>query len=99
MVLDPPSEFDEMSKSDRDRLLLLCKEYFQPIKSINTKRSSYWLKHRIQWVDNGMYCTNGQFKGAMLALGFYSTDIEHSQNCHFNVSEKPKAIALAKSRR
>ena len=57
MVLDPPSEFDEMSKSDRDRLLLLCKEYFQPIKSINTKRSSYWLKHRIQWVDNGMYCT------------------------------------------
>ena len=48
--------------------------------------------------DRDVY-TSQQFKGAMLALGFYSTDIEHSQNCHFNVSEKSKAIALAKSRR
>lgn len=98
MVLDPPSEFNELSEADRQQLLDLCAEYFQPIKSINTKHSSYWLKHRIQWVENGMYCTNGQFKGAMLTLGFQSSDIDREQNCHFNVSEKSKGIALAKNR-
>lgn len=92
MVLDSANEFHSMPKVDQDKLLNLCKEYYQPIKSINTNVSSYSLKHKIQFVDGGMYCTNGQFKGAMLKLGFYSNDIERSQNCHFNVSMKSKAF-------
>lgn len=98
MVLDPPSEFDELSEAEKQQLLALCAKYYQPINSINTKHYSYWLKHQLEWVEDGMYCTNGQFKGAMLALGFYSNDIDREQNCHFNVSEKSKGIVFGKNR-
>lgn len=90
--LDLPNEFDEIPKNEQQKLLDLCYEYFNPINSINLKHTSYGLKHKIQFVPNGMYCTNGQFKGAMLKLGFYSNDINRKQNCHFNVSERSKAF-------
>lgn len=66
---DPPSEFEELN-ADQKRILLNWCDLITPIQSFNQKHTSYGLKHIFSNSLDGFYITNGQFKGAMLKLGF-----------------------------
>lgn len=83
---DPPSEFEELN-ADQKRILLNWCDLITPIQSFNQKHTSYGLKHIFSNSLDGFYITNGQFKGAMLKLGFKVKD-DTQLNWIFNVSER-----------
>ncbi len=85
--LNSPNEFDKLSLPEKQILIDWCSNLNQ-IKSINTKYSSYSLKHIFERSKNGFYITNGAFKGAMLKCGFNYKSITDSPNWYFNVSQK-----------
>lgn len=86
--LDLPSEFDELTDSQKQILLDWCSR-INKIKSINCKHSSYGLKHIFERSKTGFYITNGMFKGEMLKCGFNHKPLDSaSRNWLFNVSEK-----------
>lgn len=58
---------------------------FNPIKSYNTKHSTYSLKHMLEQ-KTGIYLTNNQMKDALLNMG-YACQNEHKINWLVNVSE------------
>lgn len=71
----------------------------QPIQSINTKHSSYGLKHlaeryaKIASNNEVNYISNGTLILAMIDAGFEFRKIDNSPNVYFNVSERAiKAI-------
>lgn len=69
-------------------------ENIEPRKTFNELRTSYGIKHILQY-DTGIYLTNNQFKDAMLQLGYYPKD-ERELNWIYRISKKSKAF---KSRR
>lgn len=86
--LDLPSEFDELSDSQKQILLDWCNQ-INKTKSINNNHSSYGLKHIFEDSKDGFYITNGAFKGAMLKCNFdYRPASPSSCNWCFNISEK-----------
>ena len=88
--LNQPEVFYDMSEEDRKTLLDWISCNLIPIKSFNTKHSSYRLKHILE-ADIGFYCTNGEFKGAMLESG-YKVQNRNELNWNFNVSAKSPGI-------
>lgn len=88
-MIDSPVEFYKMDIDRRERLYVLCDNLFERKLYVNKKYSSYDLK---LIVNTYMWCTNGEIKGALLALGYHSNDIEHVTNCHFNVSDNSKVF-------
>lgn len=93
-VPDHPSAFDDLPIEKQQRLLSWINESLDPIKTFNTRHTSYGLKHVYEsqtrdGEDN--YVTNGEFKGAMLKSGFRVKD-ETALNWVFNISEKSPAF-------
>lgn len=92
--LDQPEEFENLSQVKKDALLEFCYS-INKIKTFNTSRTSYGLKHvferkyreTLSGNLGGSYVTNGQFKGAMLEAGFDVKD-KSRLNWHFNASQK-----------
>jgi len=88
-------EYDKQFKEEQDRLLNSVKAFnetcawllqINKIKSINTKHSSYGLKHIVE-KDIG-YITNGVFIAAAIHCGFDFKVEEGNPNVSFNMSEK-----------
>jgi hypothetical protein len=82
------------------------KEMISPRKTINTKYSSYYLKHKVEdWLakkpeNNGFknentYVSNGAFIQAAINLGYkYKQGCDCSLNANFNMSFKKIAKLL-----
>ena len=67
----------------------ICKEWIQQFckqrKTINTKISSYWLKHEVEaWSRDSI--TNGAFIAAAIDSGYQYRQDGDSPNALFNVS-------------
>ena len=67
-----PEDYNNMNADEKAKLDRWIKEKFVPAKS--KKMDSYYLKHVMEH-ENGLYVTNGQFKGAMQAAGYKAYDI------------------------
>lgn len=80
---DMPERFQELPEQRKEFLLNWISENLIPIKSFNTYHTSYGLKHLIP----NEYFTNGEFKGAMLELGFKVKN-KRELNWVFNISER-----------
>lgn len=66
----------------------LIKRNFTARKTINTKYSSYWLKHLVE-KKLERYISNSELIIAMLTCGYQYKQIDcNSPNCYFNVSSK-----------
>lgn len=87
--MDPhnqPEAFDYLTPGEQQRLIDWINRNLQPIKTFNTRRSSYGLKHIFE-SHGGFYVGNGAFKGAMIKCGYKVKD-KNQLNWVFNVSEK-----------
>ena len=82
---DQPESFYSMTNQEQETLLAWCRQ-FESILGINTKHTSYGLKHWFEYSPGGFSISNGAFKGAMLLCGFNCRDI-NDKNWQFNVSE------------
>lgn len=82
-----PSEFNFLTLEEQNILLDWC-DLLGKISTINTKHSSYGLKHIFSSSSKGFYISNGTFKGAMLKLGYKYQPISNGINWRFNISEK-----------
>lgn len=82
-----PDDFLTLSPDEQKKLLELIALYLRPRKTLNTRHSSYGLKHQFERLMPGGYLTNGQMKGAMLAAGYEAGD-QQFINWTFNVSEQ-----------
>ena len=91
--VNDPRAFDELSKEEQAILLSWIKRNFIMIETFNVKHSSYDLKHVFE--NEGVYITNGQFKGAMLKAGFSVKDMK-ADNWNFNISQKSPGIQRMK---
>lgn len=80
-------EFKELTKSQQKQLILFCLN-FKPIKTINTRSSSYGLKHIFERSYNGFYITNNQFKHAMKLCGYRAVTFDYCEpiNEFYNIS-------------
>jgi len=85
-----PEAFDYLTPGQQDHLTRWIKENFDPIKTFNTRHTSYGLKHIFER-NGGFYVSNGAFKGAMLKCGFKVKD-KSALNWVFNISERSKAF-------
>lgn len=83
---DSPIAFLDLSKTKQLILLEWC-ESLNKIESINSRNTSYGMKHIFARDEYGFYICNGAFKGAMLVAGFSISDVK-DLNWQFNVSEK-----------
>lgn len=90
------SEFsvEEFSEKELSWAFKFAKACGTPIKSINTKRSSYRIKHiaerwaKIMSHDEVNYISNGTLILAMVIAGFQCRRLPDSLNAQFNVSER-----------
>ena len=80
------SLFSDLSADDQIKAEAWVTEYCKPVKTFNTKHSSYGLKHDLQ-KSTGVYMTNNQFKDLMLQHGFKPANT-HDLNWNFGISEK-----------
>lgn len=84
--LNNPKEFEKLSEEKKE---ILCEWIENNLnnrrKTINTRVTSYGLKHKFEESKKGFYITNGCFKGAMIEMSF-----NHSNgvNWCFNLSSK-----------
>ena len=92
-----PERFYELPEKRQKFLLNWISENLRPIKTINTRHTSYGIKHWIEEEYECEYFTNGEFKGAMLESGYKSGNT-NSINWHFNISERSPIIIKRKAR-
>jgi hypothetical protein len=85
-----PEAFDFLAPGQQKHLIEWINANFEPIKTFNTRHTSYGLKHVFE-SDGGFYISNGAFKGAMLKCGFKVKD-KSALNWVFNISERSKAF-------
>ena len=97
ITYNDPSEFNYLTKEEQDILLDWC-DLILKISTINTKHTSYWLKHLFSRSRDGFYISNGTFKGAMLKLGFKYASTDSGINWMFNISEKSLKQLVARDR-
>lgn len=93
-VPDHPSAFDQLSLEAQQHLLDWIESGLIPKQGFNERHTSYGLKHMYEsQTRDGQdhYVTNGEFKGAMLKLGFKVKD-EAAKNWVFNISQKSLAF-------
>lgn len=81
-----PEAFDYLTPGEQQHLTKWIESRFKAIKTFNTRRTSYGLKHIFER-NGGFYVGNGAFKGAMLKCGYQVKD-KRDLNWIFNVSEK-----------
>lgn len=92
-VLDKHESFYDLPKEEQERVLEWIREGLTPIKTINSKHTSYGMKHWFQYSPLGFYLTNEQFKEAMLEAGFDMViHPDNFPNAWFNYSEKSPAV-------
>lgn len=84
-TFDQPESFYSLSDQEQETLLAWCRQ-FKAITRINTRHTSYGLKHWFEHSPSGFSVSNGAFKGAMLLCGFICSDI-NDKNWQFNISE------------
>lgn len=84
-TFDQPESFYSLSDQEQKTLLSWCGQ-FKAIARINTRHTSYGLKHWFEHSPSGFSISNGAFKGAMLLCGFICSDI-NDKNWQFNISE------------
>ncbi len=70
------------------RQVVVCRRWIRwfvrPRKTINSRRSSYGLKHDAEnWA--GIYVTNGAFIAAAVAEGYRYEQIDRGPNANFNM--------------
>lgn len=66
---DHPKGFLTLKPEEQEKLLEWCCQ-LEKIKTFQNGHTSYGLKHKFEYRQDGFYITNGQFKGAMLIAGF-----------------------------
>jgi hypothetical protein len=81
-----PADFETMTIAEQDALLYWITKVMEPAKSYE-EQTSYGLKHNFE--HEAFYITNGQFKGAMLSLGYAPKD-ENVLNWEFKVKQREK---------
>jgi len=86
LTIDSPAEYRNLPHYERVQLQAWIEENVAPRKTPNP-RTSYGLKHVFEESGDGFYTTNGQFKGAMLAVGYRPVDA-HALNWTFRISTK-----------
>lgn len=84
-------EFMTLSQEEREILLEWIISQLRPIRTINTRISSYGLKHVFERNDRGFYVTNDQFKGAMIFVGYEPYE-QTERNWIFKISKKSPAF-------
>lgn len=77
--LNNPSEFYKLDYEHQEKLLDWISFNLSERKGFNYRFSSYRLKHLLPF-----YVTNGEFKGAMLRLGYRVAD-KTLMNWNFNI--------------
>jgi len=65
---DKPSKYDTLSEDEKIMLAEWISKAIQPATTVDNY-SSYGLKHDFEH-ETGVYVDNGQFKGAMLIVGY-----------------------------
>jgi len=81
----PNEESQEVKIEELDDIIDFINTYFNMIKNINTKHSSYGLKHILERLMN-KYISNGELITAMIICGYkYKRYRPNGLNCHFNV--------------
>ncbi len=65
-----------------------------PRKTANYNHTSYGLKHIFESAT-GLYCTNGEFKGAMRECGYEAVNEKELNWCYY-ISEKSPAMKCRK---
>lgn len=73
--VEQPETYEVLSQETKDLLQAWISWAFWHSKTIWQDRTSYGLKHDLEFCT-GVYVTNGQFKGAMLAAGYEPVDRE-----------------------
>lgn len=73
-------------------------ENFIKRKTVNTRYTSYGLKHVFERSENGFYITNDEFKRAMLDCGFLPGD-ETALNWQFRIAQRSPAVKAMHSGR
>lgn len=86
-----PTEFNELTPEERQSLVSWIATNINAIQSFNDRHTSYGLKHLFESSNDGFYITNGQFKGAMIDLGFNVKDTT-DLNWVFNISQKSRCF-------
>ena len=84
---ESPALFLKMTPARQEELLNLIAKYLTPIKSFNTKYTSYGLKHRFEKFMKYTYISNAEMKGAMIVSGYKIKD-DRDQNHTYNISNK-----------
>ncbi len=82
--------FDDLTQSDQEKVLAWIKANILPRKTPLLSRSSYGMKHILQY-QIGIYLSNNQFKEAMLNCGFKPIK-EQELNWRFCISKKSPAF-------
>lgn len=77
----------ELNDTQKELILLWLDETFKPIKSINTRHTSYEIKHFCE-NEVGFYVNNDVIKKAMILKGYEI--MPDRLNWFFNISEKFK---------
>jgi hypothetical protein len=81
--VDDPAAFARLSPAQQACLLAWIAHALRPARRASPW-SSYGLKHRYQ-AGTGIYHTNGEFKGALLAAGYPPIN-PHAQNWRFRAT-------------
>lgn len=88
--------FRDLPIDKQNFLLSWISDNLKPISEINHKHNSYEMKHWIEDDYPEQYFTNGEFKGAMIASGYYAEDV-NATNWRFNFSEQSPYLAKKKA--
>jgi hypothetical protein len=81
-----PADFETLKPAEQDALLYWIIQVIEPAKSYEDQ-TSYGLKHNFE--HEAFYITNGQFKGAMLSLGYVPKN-ENALNWEFRIKQRVK---------
>lgn len=85
-AMDDPAAFGRLSPAQQACLLAWLGHALRPARRASPW-TSYGLKHRYQ-AGTGIYLTNGEFKGAMLAAGYPPIE-PGAQNWRFRATLTP----------
>ncbi len=84
------SLLEDLSLGEQKTILDWIGINIQPRRTPLYGTSSYGIKHILQG-DAGVYCTNNQFKDAMLQSGYKPVDV-HELNWHYCISRRSPAF-------
>lgn len=90
--MDDPAAFARLSPAQQACLLAWCAYALRPARRASPW-SSYGVKH-VYSAGSGIYITNGEFKGAMLAAGYRPID-PTARNWRFRAT-LAKAVAAVR---